>query len=169
MEKIELPSQFRKPKGDRDASKGQLLFSQFEQEIEKLPNYEEPGSFYRGMSVNDVLLSLFGRLKLEANPDDLIGERDNATINANNAIKYGRTSETKEGKKFICAIGFDLLPGAKVEPSRLGRWNQYKINGLVIAKEIFVRFAGKKPGKPSMIQTFSPRDFYIWCKENVRL
>lgn len=118
-EPVFLPKKdFRERSG---ANINNFPFERFELEANKLPDYEEPGSFYRGLNIKDALLSLFGKLKLEAEPDDLVGTRDNATINAMGAIAYGRAAETKDGKKFICAIGFDPLPETHVEPSRLGR------------------------------------------------
>jgi len=140
----------------------------FEKASEKLSNYEELGSFYRGLNVEDAFLSLFGKLKLESDrTGGTIGQRDNATINSTDAIAYGRTSLTKDGKKFICAVGFDPVPGSHIESSKLGRWNQFRINGFIIAREVLVRFAGKKPGKPGRVQIFSPKSFYEWYKENV--
>ena len=169
MEKFEFQSEPQASELGKHTNTENLLLSQFEQEAKGLPGYGEPGSFYRGLSVKDAVLSLFGKLTLEANPDDVVGKRDNATINASDAIAHGRTTETRDGDKFICAIGFDPLSVTRIESSKLGRWNQFRISGPVITKEVLVRFAGKKAGKPARIQIFSPRDFYLWCKENIKL
>jgi hypothetical protein len=137
--------------------------------IKPLADWEEVGSYYRGVNVEDALRAIFGELKLEAEPkEEILGTRDNASLNLHEAIYFSRSSETKDGKKFLCAIGFDPLPGSKIEKSYLGRNTFVRITGNVVAKEIILRFAGKKPGQPQKrVRYFSPKEFYQWCKENL--
>jgi hypothetical protein len=137
------------------------------EKAERLSDFKEAPSFYRGVPVQDALPALFGKLKLNAYPKkDPVGSRDNAIINSIDAVAYGPTSKTKKGEKFICAIGFDTLPGTQIETSRLGRYNQFRITGPVVAKEIIIRFAGEK-GKPKKALFFSPKAFYKWYHQNV--
>lgn len=140
------------------------------EEIENLPDWEEPGSYYRGVKAKDALKAVFGELKLDANPEnDIIGSRDNASLNIQEAIYFSPSSQTAKGKKFLCAIGFDPLPIAKVEDSYLKRSTFVRITGPVIAKEIILRFTGNKPGQPSKeIKYFSPKKFYQWYKKNIK-
>lgn len=140
------------------------------EQIKKLPDWEEQGSYYRGVKVGDALKAVFGELKLDANPEnDIIGSRDNASLNIHEAIYFSPSSRTAEGKGFLCAIGFDPLPIAKVEDSYLKRSTFVRITGPVIAKEVILRFAGNKPGQPAKeVKYFSPKQFYQWYKENIK-
>lgn len=137
------------------------------EKIESLPDWTEPGTFYRGVKIEDAISALFGELKLEAEPkDDILGTRDNATLNLHEAIYFSPMSKIGK-RKFSCAIGFDPLPGAKIEESYLGRSTFKRVTGNVAAKEIVVRFAGKKPGQPSKkVRYFSPKEFYQWYLKN---
>lgn len=164
---MELSSQIEKIPDRSNEKKIEAKEELLKRESKTLSNYGEPSSFYRGLDIKDAFLSLFGKLKLESDPGDIVGQRDNATINSVDAVAHGRASLTKDGKKFICAIGFDPMPGSSVESSKLGRWNQFRISGFVIAREIIVRFAGNKPGKPGKVKVFSPKSFYSWYIENV--
>ena len=139
------------------------------EKINTLSDEQEPGSFYRGVRAEDALRAIFGQLRLDANPrNDSLGTRDNASINLSEAVYFSRTSKTKTGKKFFCAIGFDPLSTTKVEDSYLGKENFVRVTGLVIAKEIIVRFAGKKLGSPAKENRhFSPREFCQWYQDNV--
>lgn len=139
------------------------------EKIETLPDWEESGSFYRGVKVQDALWAIFGKLELKANPKSgIVGSRDNASLNLHEAIYFADSSETKNGQKFLCAIGFDLLPGAKVENSFLGRSTFMRVSGPVRATEVVVRFAGKELGKPAKkVKYFSPKKFYQWYKEAI--
>lgn len=140
------------------------------EEIENLSNYEEPGCYYRGVKIEDALKAIFGKLELDANPENgIIGARDNASLNIHEAVYFSPPSFTKNGRGFLCAIGFDPLPTAKVEDSYLKRNTFVRITGPVIAREVILRFAGKKPGQPQKkIKYFSPKEFYQWCKENIK-
>jgi len=60
------------------------------------------------------------------------------------------------------------LPDTKVEDSFLKKATFVRVTGPVAAKEIVVRFAGKKPGQPEKkVKYFSPKEFYQWYRENV--
>lgn len=130
--------------------------------IESLPDSIEPGTFYRGSRAEDALAAAFGKLELDAHPKGkVVGSRDNATLNLDEAIPAAPTSVTRDGGKFLCTIGFDPLPGARIEPSFLGRFTSRRITGPVQASEVVLRFAGKKPGRPqSEVRYFAPRDFF---------
>jgi hypothetical protein len=131
--------------------------------LERLSPEEEPGRFYRGVPVEDAIKALLGKLNLESEKD-----RDNATINMDEAIYFARTSQTKDGKKFLCAMGFNPAPGADVKNSYLGRWTFFRVRGPVVPTEFFIRFAGKEPGKPSKkVKFFSPKEFCDWCQKNL--
>ncbi len=138
------------------------------EKIKNLPDWEEPASYYRGVKAEDALMAIFGELKLDAHPKkSVLGSRDNASLNPDEAIYFSPSSETKTGKKFLCAIGFDPLPTAKIEDSYLKRTTFARITGPVIAKEVILRFAGKKPGQPQKkVRFFSPKDFYEWYTKN---
>jgi len=136
--------------------------------IDVLPDWEEPGSFYRGVKASEALEGIFGKLELSANPSgDPIGSRDNATLNEADAIYFANPSETKKGQKFMCSIGFDPLPGAVVEKSRLGKSTFFRFSGPLQAKEVTIRFAGKEEGKPGKVKHFSPKEFYEWYRQNM--
>lgn len=147
--------------------------SDFEEEITKenievLPDWEEPGSYYRGLKAAEALKAILGKLKLDAKPSgDPVGPRDNVTLNESDAIYFAEPSETKRGQKFLCSIGFDPLPGAVVEKSRLGKATAFGFSGPLQAKEVTIRFAGKEPGKPGRVRHFSPKDFYEWYRQNM--
>lgn len=137
--------------------------------IEVLPDYVEPAAFYRGCKAEDAFRAVFGALRLEANPSgEVVGSRDNATVNLDEAIPVAPTSVTRDGGKFLCAIGFDPLPGARIEPSFLGRFTSRRVSGPVRASEMVLRFADKKPGRPQPeIRYFAPREFFEWYRDNV--
>jgi hypothetical protein len=136
--------------------------------IEALLNSSQPGLFYRGVKAEDAFLSVFGKLKLNAHPEgEVIGARDNATINMSEAVQFSRTSQTKANRKFLCAIGFDPLPNALIEKSCLGRATQFRVTGDVAATEVVVRFAGKEPGKPGKAILMSPQKFAKWYLKNI--
>lgn len=138
------------------------------EKIESLPDWEEPGSFYRGVKVEEALRAILGDVKLDANPkDEALKTRDNASLNLHEAIYFADSSETKKGRKFLCAIGFDTLPGALVESSCLGKSTFARISGPIKATEVVVRFAGEKPGNPAKkVKYFSPKEFYFWYQKN---
>lgn len=165
LEKI--PFEIQKPKLPEIESKLEEEISK--ERIESLSDWEEVGSYYRGVKIEDALKAIFGELKLETEPKgEVLGTRDNASLNLHEAIYFSRPSETKDGKKFLCAIGFDPLPGSKTEESYLGKSTFVRITGNIVAKEIILRFAGKKPGQPQKkVLHFSPKEFYNWCKENI--
>ncbi|MBU3901354.1 hypothetical protein KJ590_00710 [Patescibacteria group bacterium] len=146
--------------------------SSFENEnrekINSLPDWEEPGLFYRGLTADDALKGIFGELKIDSNPKgSKMGSRDNISLNLHDAIYLGHNaSETKDGRKFMCAIGFDPMPGAIIEPSFLGRDTFMRFTGSPKVTEIILRFAGRQPGQPGKIKYFSPKEFYLWYKEN---
>lgn len=137
--------------------------------IEALSDAAEPGAFYRGLGAGDALRAVFGKLELDANPkSEVVGSRDNASLNLVDAIPAAPTSETRDGEKFLCAIGFEVSPTAKVEESFLGRYTNRRITGPVVAREIVLRFAGKEPGQPPAAVTYlSPQNFYQWYLERV--
>lgn len=139
------------------------------EEINGLPDYEEPGLFYRGLTAQDALSGVLGELRIDANPKgSKMGSRDNASLNPHDAIYLAHDfSETKDGRKFMCAIGFDPLPGAVIEPSFLGRDTFMRFTGWPKVTEVILRFAGKQLGQPGKIKYFSPKEFYLWYKENV--
>jgi len=139
------------------------------EKIELLPDWEEPGSFYRGVTAQEAVGGILGKLRIDANPaDDPVGRRDNACLNLQDAIYLSRqTSQTKYGRKFMCAIGFDPLPGAEIEPSFLGRSTFIRFTGTPNITEIVLRFAGKEPGKPGQARHFSPKEFYEWYQKNI--
>lgn len=139
------------------------------EKIESLPDWEEPTAYYRGVKVEDAIKALFGELKLESEPrDEILGSRDNATLNLHEAIYFAPTSKLGK-KKFNCAIGFETLPGTKVEKSFLGRSTFVRITGNILAKEIIIRFAGKKPGQPQKkVLYFSPKEFFYWYEKNLK-
>lgn len=149
------------------------LLSELEKEIspekiEKLPDWPEACAFYRGLPAKDALMALLGELKLEAAPkEDVLGPRDNSTINSTEAIAYAPTSQTKKGKKFLCAIGFDPLPETIIKNSCLGQLTQFQITGPILSKEVIIRFSGEKPGQPGQVKFFSPKEFYQWYINNV--
>lgn len=168
-----IPFENKKP--ETREIKLELTEKIFEKEISKekidsLPDWEEVGSYYRGVTVEDALKAIFGELKLEAEPkEDILGSRDNTSLNLHEAIYFAPTSKTKDGKKFLCAIGFDPLPGSKVEESYLGRSTFVRVTGNVVAKEVILRFAGKKVGQPQKsVLYFSRKGFYKWCKKNLK-
>ncbi len=149
-------------------------FENFEREInpdkvKTLPDWEEPGAYYRGVKAEDAFMAIFGELKLDAHPkEDIIGTHDNASVNHDEAVYFSPTSGTNKGKKFLCAIGFIPLPTAKIEDSFLGKSTFARITGPVLAREVVLRFAGRKPGQPQKrVKYFSPKEFYLWYKENV--
>ena len=137
--------------------------------VEALPDVGEPGAFYRGLGAEDALRAAFGKLELDAHPrGQAVGSRDNASLNLIDAIPFAPTSETKGGRKFLCAIGFDALPAARVEDSFLGRFTSRRITGPVRASEVVLRFAGKEPGQPQPeVRYFAPQEFFEWYRDNV--
>jgi len=139
------------------------------EKIENLPDWEEPGAYYRGVKAEDALKAIFGELELNANPkEDIIGSRDNASLNLHEAIYFSPSCQTKKGEKFLCAIGFIPLPGAKIEDSFLKRATFVRVSGPVVAKEVVVRFASKKSEhSEKRIKYFSPKEFFQWYKETV--
>ena len=139
------------------------------EEIKKLPDETEPGTYYRGMNAEDAIKSIFGKLNLDANPKySNLGERDNATVNLHESVYFSPTSKTNKNKEFLCSVGFDPFPNTKIEGSYLGRNTHARITGPIIGKEIFIRFAGKKPGQPSkLVKHFSPKEFYEWYQKNM--
>lgn len=138
------------------------------EKIEALPDWEEPGSFYRGVTAEKALTAIFGKLELASNREgSMVGSRDNVTLNEADAIYFAKPSVTKKGRKFLCSIGFDPIQGAIIEKSRLGRATFFRFSGPLEVKEITIRFAGKEQGKPGIIRHFSPRGFYEWYKENI--
>jgi hypothetical protein len=144
------------------------------EKIERLPDYQEAPAFYRGLPAEDALKAIFGQLKLESKPEkdpkkDIIGERDNAALSNRDAVTYAPTSIDKNGKKFLCAIGFDPAEKIEILPSCLGRLDQLRVNGKVKATEVIIRPAGKKPGQPSKVEFFSPKEFYCWYIKNIGL
>ncbi|OGZ36011.1 MAG: hypothetical protein A3A94_00335 [Candidatus Portnoybacteria bacterium RIFCSPLOWO2_01_FULL_43_11] len=162
MEALKSQTEYPKPtEVEKEISKEQ---------IERLPNYQEPPCFYRGLSAKDAFKSLFGYLELCSKPEhDPIGERDNATLYDRDAIAFAPTSIDKKGKQFLCAIGFDPVDKIETLPSRLGRTNQLRINGKIRATEVIIRPAGKKQGKPGRTKFLSPKEFYNWYIENIDL
>lgn len=144
------------------------------EKIEQLPDYQEAPAFYRGLPVKDALEAIFGQLRLESKPEkdlkkDIIGERDNAALSNHDAVAYAPTSIDKNGKRFLCAIGFDPAEKIEILPSCLGKLDQLRVNGKVKATEVIIRLAGKKPGQPSKIKFFSPKEFYHWYVKNIGL
>jgi len=141
-----------------------------EKEIKQLPDYQEAPAFYRGLLVKDAFKSLFSQLELKSNPkQDIIKDRDNATINDRDAIAYAPSSVNKNNKRFLCAIGFNPVGGIEILPSRLNNPNQFRVNGKVRASEIIIRPAGKKPGQPGKTKFLSPKEFFYWYRENIDL
>jgi len=140
------------------------------EKIKQLPNYQEAPAFYRGLPVKDALKAILGQLKLESKPEnDIIGERDNAALSNRDAVAYAPTSIDRNGKKFLCAIGFDPIEETKILPSCLGRLDQLRINGEIKATEVIIRPSGKKPGQPGRTKFLSPKEFYYWYVKNVGL
>ncbi len=138
------------------------------EKINDLPDYEEPGLFYRGLTAQEALRGILGELKIDSNPKGgKMGSRDNVSLNLHDAIYLARDfSETKDGRKFMCAIGFDPVPGAVIESSFLGRDTFMRFTGEPKVTEVILRFAGKQPGQPGKIKYFSPKNFYLWYQEN---
>ncbi len=83
------------------------------------------------------------------------------------AIAHGSTSETKDGRKFICAVNFEPAEDATIEHSKLQRWTSYRVTGPISPKEVVIRFAGNEPGKPQAPMFLSPKEFYAWYREHV--
>jgi len=137
--------------------------------IENLPDSIEPSAFYRGVPVKDALLSIAGQLIVDANPkDDILGPRDNASLSLNEAVSFAPSSQTKDGKNFLCAIGFNPLTGSNIEHSGLlNRDTFLRYTGPIKVTEVALRFAGKESGKPRKIKVFSPREFVEWYRENI--
>lgn len=162
-----MSNQFEKPETPLTTEK-EIEISK--EKIKQLPNYQEAPAFYRGLPVKDALEAIFGQLELESKPEnDIIGERDNAALSNRDAVAYAPTSIDKNGKKFLCAIGFDPAEEIEILPSCLGRLDQLRINGKVKATEVIIRPSGKKPGQPSRIKLLSPKEFYYWYIENIGL
>ena len=164
-----MPEIFEQPKSAFKENLEEISESEKEisnEKIETLPDWVEPGSFYRGVKASDALQAIFGKLRLEANPkDEILVSHDNASINLQEAIYLADSSETKKHQKFLCAIGLDPLPGAYVESSKL-KSTFVKLSGPVKATEVVVRLAGKEPGKPAKVRFFSPKEFYYWYQKN---
>jgi len=150
----------------KEMSENELEISK--EKIEQLPEHQEAPAFYRGLPVKDALNALFGQLELNSKPEKSIrGERDNAAVSDRDAIYYAPTSVDKRGRKFLCAIGLNLLQDGKISPSCIGKLGQIRIDGRVIATEVIIRLSGKKPGSPQKIKFLSPKEFYYWYVENI--
>lgn len=138
------------------------------EEMKVISDKIETGSFYRGLSVEDAFKGIGGKLFLESDPKgDVIGSRDNVSLKLQEAIYLAAPSVTKDGKKFLCAVGFDPLPGVQIEDSFLNKGTFRRLSGPVKVTEIVLRFAGRESGKPGKIKHLSPRDFYHWYHENI--
>lgn len=125
-----------------------------------LDDEEEASQFYRGMKVREAFLALFGKLELRA-------ENDNVTVSLPDAIPYAPTSQDQKGNKFLCVAGIDMLPGAEIKNSHLGRTTQFQASGRAIARDIVIRLAGKEPGKPSKVIYMNPKEFLGWYDKNI--
>ncbi len=164
-----MPEFFEHPQSIPEALEQNSVFEKEKmEEIKDLPDWEEPGLFYRGLSAEDAFKGTRGELKINANPKGgTMGSRDNVSLNLHDAIYLGHGgSETKDGQKFLCAIGFDPMPRAIIEPSFLGRDTFMRFTGSPKVTEVILRFAGKQPGQPGKIKYFSPKEFYLWYREN---
>lgn len=139
------------------------------EDAKALSDQAEAAAFYRGLPAKDALYAAFGRLKLNAHPPGRIAaSRDNASLNLAEALPFAPTSSTRDGRKFLCTIGFDPLPPAKIEDSFLGRHTSRRITGPVLAREIIIRFGGSTPGRPAEGPKFlSPREFYEFYLANM--
>jgi len=138
--------------------------------IENLPDSAEPGVFYRGVPAEDALSGILGKLIVEANPkgeSHILGPRDNVSLRLNEAVAFAPSSQTKNGQNFLCAIGFNPLPGSNIEHSGLNRDTFLRYTGPIKVTEVALRFAGKESGRPSRVKIFSPREFVKWYKENM--
>jgi len=164
--------EFYKPESNSDVSgksKQDIIEGGFDfAKIEDLPDSIEPSAFYRGVPVEDALLGIAGQLIVDANPkDDILGPRDNASLSLNEAVSFAPSSQTKDGKNFLCAIGFNPLPGSSIARSGLNQDTFIRFTGPVKATEVILRFAGKESGRPRKIKIFSPREFVEWYRENM--
>ncbi len=140
------------------------------EKIRDLTDHQEAPTFYRGLPAEDALKAIFGRLELDSKPEgSSIGERDNTAFSSRDAIYYAPTSFGKNGKKFLCAIGFDPAEEVEILPSCMGKLDQLRINGRVRATEVMVRPAGKKPGQSGKVKFLSPKEFYYWYEKNIGL
>lgn len=162
--------EFYQPENNPDISKQteERLFRGDFEETENLPDSIEPCVFYRGVSVKDALLGIMGKLIIDANPkDDILGPRDNVSLLLNEAVSFAPPSQTKNGKNFLCAIGFNPLVDSDIKQSGLNRDTFLRFTGPVNVTEVALRFAGKESGKPGKVKVFSPKDFVEWYRENM--
>ncbi len=165
-----MPESFEHSQSVPEVSEqGQVFEKERIEEIKDLPDWEEPGLFYRGLTAQDAFRGISEELRIDADPPGgTMGSRDNVSLNLHDAIYLAHDfSETKDGRKFMCAIGFDPLPGAIIEPSFLNRDTFMRFTGSPKVTEVILRFAGKQPGQPGKIKYFSPKEFYFWYKENM--
>lgn len=127
-----------------------------------LDDEEEAPQYYRGMDVHDAFLALFGKLKLE-------GKSDNVTSSLQDAIMYAPTARDKNGEEFLCAAGVDLLQGAKIKNSHIGRQTQFIADGFAFAQDIIIRKKGKEAGNPGKVIYMSPKQFLEWYNKNINI